>query len=686
MSCYDCSVDSSQLQEEPKESTPVRPQIRTIALVGNPNVGKTSLFNALTGLRARTANFPGTTVERSVSRVRIGAGDVEVVDLPGIYSLEAATAEERIAGEYLRGNVPEISKPDLIVACADADNIERSLFLVSQLIERKLPIVVALNMVDVAKRHGISVDTRRLSGELGCPVVPTVARSGQGVESLKQAIADFQCTTSTTDAVASAVQIPCGHCASCPFQSRYTWSEQIASRCVHRPPVAIGRRTEQIDRLLADPVLGVAAFFLVMLTVFYLIFSAAAVPMALIDALFAQVGAFVATLAPAGKIQSLLSDGVIGGVGGMLVFLPQIFILFFFLAMLEDSGYLARAAFVMDRLMRRIGLPGTAFVPLVSAHACAIPAIMATRVIRDPRDRLVTILVIPLMTCSARIPVYAMMAAMLFPSSPGRAALLFAGGYGIGILAALAMAVIFKKTILPGESKPLVLELPDYRVPSLRAAFIHAWDRSKVFVQQAGTVILGISILLWTLATYPSSEPSPAALQLKRQAELHAAQGQTQAAIQLREQADNTIAQEALFHSYAGRLGRFIEPVVRPLGFDWQIGVGIISSFAAREVIVSTLAIVYGVGADAAEEEPGGLYATLRQARRVDGSPVFTTATCLSLMVFYVLAMQCLPTQAVTRRETNSWRWPLFQLGYMTVLAYVASLITYQALRWFHIT
>jgi ferrous iron transport protein B len=417
-----------------------------------------------------------------------------------------------------------------------------------------------------------------------------------------------------------------------------------------------------------------------MLAVFYLIFSAATIPMDLIDALFAYVGSLVVAVVPEGWVRSLLVDGIIGGVGGILVFLPQICILFFFLALLEDSGYLARAAFVMDRLMRRIGLPGTAFVPLFSAHACAIPAIMATRVIKDPRDRLVTILVAPLITCSARIPVYAMVTALLFPDAPVKAAMIFTGAYALGVFAALGMAFVFRRTLLPGEAKPLVLELPGYRLPGLRSALLLTYDRAKVFVQQAGTIILMISVILWGLASFPASDPPSDAVAMADRAEALAHAGATEEAASLAAESDRLTARHALANSFAGRLGHLIEPLVAPLGFDWQIGIGVVSSFAAREVIVSTLSIVYGVGEDAAGDNPVGLYDTLRKATRGDGTPVFTTATCVSLLVFYVLAMQCLPTQAVTRRETGTWKWALLQLVYMTALAYGAAFVAFQVL------
>jgi ferrous iron transport protein B len=633
-------------------------ELATIALIGSPNTGKTTLFNALTGLRAQTANFSGTTVEKRIGVANIAGQLVEMIDLPGIYSLKSATPEEQVACDALLGKRADFPPPDLIVVIADADNLERSLFVASQLLELDRPVVVALNMLDIAKRHGLHIDTEALSRELGCPVVPVVARTGEGIDELKTAIG--QCLRGEMpERIPLANPLAaCGGCSSCPFQTRYSWSDTISARCVKAPRVARESRTEKIDRVLTHPVVGVFAFLSVMMTVFYLIFSVASVPMDMIDALFAGLGGYIAARIPEGDLQSFLVDGVIGGVGGILVFLPQICILFFFLALLDDSGYLARAAFVMDRLMRRIGLPGTAFVPLLSAHACAIPAIMATRVIRDPRDRLVTILVAPLMTCSARIPVYAMITALLFPNDPLRAALLFTGAYALGIFAALGMALVFKKTILPGETKPLVLELPSYRVPGFRTAFLYTYDRAKVFVTQAGTVILALSMMLWALSTYPKLDASALA--------------------GLTEPEQTSLSLE---NSLAGRLGRIIEPVVRPLGYDWQIGIGIITSFAAREVIVSTLSIVYGLGPEAAEEKSESLYSTMREARHPDGRPVFTTATCISLLVFYVLAMQCLPTQAATRRETNSWKWPAFQLAYMSLLAYGSAFIAYQGLR-----
>ncbi len=675
MPCYDVDIDTLR---SPGRNSSAATGTFSVVMMGNPNVGKTSLFNALTGLNGRTANFPGTTVERKFGRLKTGARPVEIVDLPGIYSLQAATPEERVASAAILGKAPGLSRPDLVLVVADATNIERSLFLVSQILEHDLPVVIVLNMIDIAAARGITVDVAALEHEIGCPVIPTVARYGRGLDAVTTRLVEWSQSPAETMLALPPRNGGCTACGGCPFQSRYTWSENVAARCVQAPATAWGQKTEMIDRVLTHPVAGIGVFALVMLTVFYLIFSVANVPMDLIDTLFAHVGAWIATWIPAGKLQSLVVDGIIGGVGGMLVFLPQICILFLFLALLEDSGYLARAAFVMDRLMRKVGLPGTAFVPLLSAHACAIPAIMATRVIRDPRDRLVTILIAPLMTCSARIPVYAMLTALLFPHSPAKAALVFTAAYILGIVAAITMAFVLKRTLLPGDSKPLVLELPEYRVPCLKTALRYTWDRGAVFIRQAGTIILAISITLWALATFPETAPPAATTDLRVQAAAAEDRGDVETAEALRREAVNVSSRHALANSYAGRLGKFIEPVVEPLGFDWQIGIGIVSSLAAREVIVSTLAVVYGVGEDSLEHDQAGLYATLRQARRSDGSPVFTMATSLSLLVFYVLAMQCLPTQAVTKRETNSWKWAAFQFAYMTGLAYGASLITYR--------
>jgi ferrous iron transport protein B len=654
----------------------------TLALVGNPNAGKTTLFNALTGLRAKTANFPGTTVERRVGRAHLGDRQIVVVDLPGLYSLESSSPEEKIASDALHGRLDNHPAPKAALVVADATNLERNLFLVSQVLELDCPVVVALNMMDTARRDGIRIDVAKLRAELGCPVVPISARTGMGLGELKNEI-ERLVTGKAVSATAHARPACALGCSGCPYQARYEWTEQISTKVMDASAARRSVRTEKIDDFLTHPVAGVVVFQIVMVLLFALIFWAAEIPMGLISQLFSTVGSWIAAHTPAGDLQSLLVNGVIGGVGGVLVFLPQICILFFVLSLLEDTGYLSRAALVMDKIMRRLGLPGKAFVPMLSAHACAIPAIMSTRVIENPRDRLVTILITPLLTCSARIPVYAMVTALLFPHSPLKAALIFAGAYATGALAAVLAAWVFNRTILPGGSRPLLIELPPYRLPGLWSALLHTLDRAKIFVKQAGTIILVVSLALWALSHYPKSAPPPAAVAMTAQAAQLEKSGDAPKAAELHANADRLSAQYSLQNSAAGKMGRLLEPVLKPLGYDWQIGIGIISSFAAREVIVSTLAIVYGVGQDAAEHHSASLYDSLRRATRSDGTPMFTTATCASLLVYYILAAQCLSTTAVVRRETGGWKWPLFQIAYMTGLAYLCAFIVYQVVSHF---
>ncbi len=652
----------------------------TLALVGNPNAGKTTLFNALTGLRAKTANFPGTTVERKVGRLHLDHRQIVVVDLPGLYSLDSKSPDEKLAADALQGKL-EHTAPDAVLVVVDATNLERNLFLASQVLELKCPVVVALNMMDMARRDGIRIDVAKLRDELGCVVVPIAARNGDGLDELKQEL--NRLVAGAMPEAVDHVDPNCAGCTGCTFQARYEWTEQISTRVMDAVIIQRSAWTDRLDDIFTHPVFGVIVFNLVMIALFGLIFWAAKIPMELIDHGFTGIGKWVGAHMAPGDWQSLLVDGVIGGVGGILVFLPQICILFFALSLLEDTGYLSRAAFVMDKIMRKLGLPGKAFVPLLSAHACAIPAIMSARVIENPRDRLLTILITPLMTCSARIPVYAMVTALLFPHSPLKAALVFTAAYGVGVAAALGAALVFRRTILPGGSKPLMIELPQYRVPGLRTALLHTFDRAKIFVKQAGTIILVISLVLWALAHYPKSAAPAAAASLTAQAAQLETAGDAKQAAKLQAEAGRLTAQSSLQNSYAGRIGHWLEPAIAPLGYDWQIGIGIVSSFAAREVIVSTLAIVYGVGDDGKGDDRTSLYDSLRRATRTDGTPIFNTATCASLLVFYILAAQCLSTTAVVRRETNSWKWALFQIAYMTGLAYVAAFLVYQGLRHF---
>ncbi len=605
----------------------------------------------------------------------------------------------------------------------DATNLERNLFLASEVLDLRLPMVVVLNLIDAAIAADIKIKVAQLSEELQCPVVPVSSKRGTGVDELKQQLNGL--VTGSLPILTEDHSSCTVGCTGCTFSARYNWAAKVSEATV-TTPANLGRRTSAIDRVVTNPVIGTGAFLTIMLGVFYLIFSLASVPMDLIDGVFATLGGFVDQLIPVSSVhfllwlpvagtisiltfsgsyraaeiqwtmtssavaiivsvlvacmpldefRSLLVDGVLAGVGGIVIFLPQICILFFFNSVLEDSGYMARAAFVMERLMRCVGLPGKAFVPMLSAHACAIPGIMATRAIENWRDRLVTILVLPLLTCSARLPVYAMITSLLFGESSVMAAAVFVGAYVLGIVAALLSAWCLKKTILKGDSGPLVIELPPYRMPSIRNALTTVVERAMIFVRQAGTVILLISVILWALATYPKI-PDGAPLSAEAAERINALRAASEGET-LATEIDHVMAQESLAWSVAGRAGKLVEPIFAPLGFDWKINVGVMTSFAAREVVVSTLAIVYGIGEDAAEDETS-LVETLRRQTRADGSPVFTTATGLSFLVFFVLAMQCLPTQAITRRETGSWKWAAFQLIYMTALAWVAAFATYQ--------
>jgi ferrous iron transport protein B len=660
----------------------------SVALAGNPNAGKTTLFNRLTGLRAKTANFPGTTLERRMGTLRLHGRTLTLVDLPGLYGLSSNNVEETVAREALVGDAGGGGAQAAIVV-VDATNLARNLYLVGQVRELGIPMVVALNMIDLADREGLSIDSQALSQQLAAPVVAVSARTGRGIAELQHALEGVLAQAHALPPVPPAL-LACGTCQGCRQHStRFDWAEQVANKVARGSVHLSSARTEQLDRVLTHPVKGLLVFALMMTVFFIAMFALAQYPMGWVESAVGWLGAKVGSWLAPGDLRSFLVDGVIGGVGGVLVFLPQIGILFLFLSLLEDTGYLARAAFVMDRLMRKVGLPGKAFVPMLSAHACAIPAIMSTRVIEDRRDRLVSILILPLMSCSARLPVYAMVIALLFAGHPVVGGMVLTGAYALGIVMALVMAFLFKRTILPGESRPLVLELPTYKLPSLRNAVLTMLDRSLVFLKKAGTVILLVAIGLWALATYPKMPAAHLAAvapqtyqqiqRLTQAAEQAQGAGEAAKAQELAVQAGALRGPYEVEYSLAGRLGKAVEPVFRPLGYDWRINVGVISSFAARETLISTLAIVYGVGKEGADDT-ATLHAALQAQRRADGTPVFNLATCLALLVFYVLAMQCLATQVVTRHETGTWKWPLFQLGYMSVLAYSMALVTYQIL------
>jgi ferrous iron transport protein B len=690
-----------------------------VALAGNPNSGKTSIFNGLTGLRHKVANYPGVTVEKVEAETDLPGGRARLVDLPGCYSLHARAEDERIALDVLLGQRPNEPRPDVLLAVVDASNLERNLFLLTQLMETGVPVCIALNMVDVAERSGIPVDAAALEQALGVPVVPVVGRTGRNLPALREALgravrsegrkwrlpaAGEEALALVRDAVlraaivppdaaegeavrllvdgdaddpsvrrggadlAAAVRAAQARVAAAGIdreaaeaECRYALCNDIARRVRRVGPSPGPSRSERIDRVVTHRVFGPLIYLAVMAVMFQAVYTWAEPFMGWIEAGTNWLGGAVAGLLGPGVLTDLLVDGAIAGAGNILVFLPQICLLFLFLTLLEDVGYLSRAAFLVDRVMRGVGLHGKAFIPLMSSFACAIPGIMATRTIESRRDRMVTILVAPLMSCSARLPVYTLMIGAFIPA--GWRSFTLLSMYALSVVIALLMALILRKTIFRGEPSTFILELPRYKLPTLRDVARTVFDRGAVFTKQAGTVILAMSVVLWFLAYFPRSE------EVKERADARIAAGEPEEEVRSRE------AAEQVRQSIAGRMGRAIEPALKPLGFDWKIGIGIISSFAARETLVSALGVVYGVGE--VDETSTALREQLREAEGPGGKR-FTWLTAVSLMVFFVLACQCMSTLAVVKRETNSWRWPLFMFGYMTVLAYLGSLLVYQ--------
>ncbi len=632
-------------------STSGNPDSPLIALVGSPNCGKTAIFNALTGSRQKVGNYSGVTVERKEGFVRGSRGtDIRVLDLPGTYSLDARTLDEEVARDVVLGRVAEDLRPHLLVAVADATNLERGLALVLELRDLGVPMVLALNMMDLAHARGQELDLGALSLEMGVPVVATVATARQGTRDLLSQL------ESALEGVDRAPRSQSGErwekSTAEKVRARFGEVDRILSRCVKRA-IAPTPWTDWLDRLVLHPIWGSLIFLAVVSLMFQALFTWASIPADWIEARVGDLSGLVGGLMADGPLKSLLVDGILAGVGGVLVFLPQILLLFAFILALEDSGYMARAAFLMDRLMGKVGLNGRSFIPLLSSYACAIPGIMATRTIENRRDRLVTILVAPLTTCSARLPVYTLLIAAFIPAdrSVGPLSLQAAvmlGLYASGLVLALVLAAVFRRTVLQGPRPSLILELPTYKWPSLMNLGFGLLERAKVFIRRAGTVILALTVLIWFLSSYPKApEGAPGA---------------------------------PIDHSYAGKIGHAIEPLIRPIGFDWRVGVALIPGFAAREVMVSALATVYSVEArDGADEE--AVQAELGPVLRGQWS----LATAASLLAWYVVALQCLSTLAVAKRETNSWRWPAFMLLYLTILAYAFSFLVYRgvlALGW----
>ncbi len=642
----------------PPASRPAR-----IALLGNPNTGKTTLFNELCGLRAKTSNFPGTTTSIRTGTLIDHDQRIEVVDLPGLYDLQSERPERDLALKVLRGS----DAPDLVIVVIDALNLTRNLVLCGDLRAMGMPLVVALNMMDMTEARGIVIDAAVLSEKLGCPVVPMVARRRTGLAALRSAI---------DQALRIRKPLPPSVYEIQSLEALTEWADRVAAAAVTRGELsAIHPLTERVDGFLTHPVFGLAAFAAVMCGLFWVLFVLASVPMDIIDALFGGLSTWITTVMPAGPIQDLVTGGIIGGLSGTIVFLPQIALLFFLISMLEDTGYLARAAFVMDRVLARFGLPGHAFVPLLTSHACALPGIMSTRLIPNRRDRLATIMVAPFMSCSARVPVYVLLTTLLFANRPILAGLAFAGCYVLGAAAGLLTAGLFGRTVLKGAPRPLILELPPYRTPSLKNAVLAAKDQSLSFLQSAGTVIMAICIVMWWLSAYPHTAPPQAALTLRAQAEV----ADSTTAESLRAQAAAIEGKSQQAGSFAGKFGHVIQPVFAPLGFDWQLTLGVVSSFLAREVFVSTIAVLDGGSGDSGVD--AGVIERIRSMTRDDGRLLFTPATCAAALIFFVLAMQCLPTLAITRRETGSIKYAALQLGYMSTLAYIVAGTAYQLLR-----
>jgi len=643
---------------------------RRIALVGNPNTGKSSLFNRLCGARTRTANFPGSTADARRGACQRGGRSIDLIDLPGVYALDLDLPESALCRDCLEGRL-EGAAPDGVLLVLDATNLRRSLQLAASVIDLGIPVVVALNMVDLAARRGLSISTEALSLALGCPVRAVCARSGEGVDALIGAL-DLAHPGHRNLPVPRR-----GDAAS--IAATAAWAEEVVGRAVggkHALGAAEDTLTDRLDQAFTHPVLGVIVFIAVMTLLFAAIFWLADVPMGLIEGLFAWMASTVESRLPAGALTDLLAHGVIAGVGGVVIFLPQICLLFFLLTLLEDTGYLARAAFVMDRLLRRFGLPGQAFVPLLSSHACALPGIMSARLIPDRHERLATILVAPFMSCSARIPVYVLMLGLLFADRPLVAGLAFVGCYALGAGAALFTALLFRRTLLKGRSRPMVLELPSYKRPLLRTALLTTWDRAWLFLRNAGSVILAIGIIMWWLSAYPQSPAPPEAEAMVASAERLA---DPEAAQALRSEAEALTKRTQQLNSFAGRLGATFQPLFAPLGADRQITVAILTSFLAREVFQGTMIILVGMDEDA---ESDRILGAMRTARRDDGAPLFDAATTTGILIFYVLAMQCLPTLALTRRETGSWKWAALQFAWMTALAWVGGVAGYWVVVW----
>jgi ferrous iron transport protein B len=704
-----------------------RKAVGTIAVVGNPNAGKSSVFNRLTGLRQHTANYPGVTVERRIGRGTFGGTTLDLIDLPGTYSLSPTSADEQIAVEVLFGRVSGTPKPDAILAIIDSTRLYQGLYLLQQLVELGRPMVAVLTMADAAEREGRKIDYAALTEALGgVPVYPVVATSGRGFPALHEALARILTVAPPRDvahwpelkrAAESLIERWRGNGSdlhpveaerllidspaeplspqagadvsaartalfgaepplAAEARRRYAWVRTTLARVESRGSGVVTHTARLID-WINRPWPALVLLIGLMFVVFQAVFAWATPLVDLIDAGVAGIGATLATVLPDGMLESLIVDGVIAGVGSVIVFLPQILILFMFIIVMEDTGYLARAAFLVDRAMRSVGLSGQSVIPLLSSFACAVPSIMATRVIPNRRDRIATILASPFMTCSARWPVYALLIGAFVPARNigifNLQGLVMFGLLLIGIVGGVATALLLRSSVLRGENPTFILALPEFRVPNVRNVATKLLDRVRVFLGRAGTVIFAVAVIVWALTYFPRSPDVEAA---QATAAAQAAVTLTDAALEQRlVEIENRAAADHLEQSWLGRAGQWVEPVFRPLGWDWRISAAVIAWFPAREVVVAVLGTIYAVGGEADEETLRG---RIRSAEHADGSPVFTLPMVFGLLLFYAWCLQCAATLAVIRRETNSWRWPVFAWTYMTALGYGGAFLIYQ--------
>ncbi len=645
-----------------------------IALLGNPNTGKSSVFNMLTGLRQQVGNFPGVTVDKKFGVFNLSNEEHTLIDFPGTYSIYPRSKDEQVVYDVLK-NDQHPDYPELAIVVADESNLERNLFLFTQVYDLQIPVILVLNMADLAKKNGKSINIPALEEAFpGAKIVETTARVGMGKERLLQAIQSISKEKHTERFYANAriCDLDDSKGQETEATERYGLINEILKRVQTTSTNKTEQTSNKLDRILVHPIFGYLIFGAILMIIFQFIFAFAAYPMDFIDGVFADFSAWLSQELPTGLFSDLISQGIVPGIGGVLVFIPQIALLFFFIALLEESGYLARVVFIMDRIMRPLGLNGKSVVPLLSSVACAIPGVMATRTISDWKERMITILVAPLMSCSARIPVYTLLIALVIPKATvlgflNLQGLVLFGLYTLGLVAALLIAALLKLLIKTREKGFLLLELPSYKSPRWGNVGITVWEKVRVFVWDAGKVILAISIILWAMATFgPGDRMEKAAINAENHAkELKLSQNET----------ERFVASAKLENSYIGIMGKGLEPVIKPLGYDWKIGISLITSFAAREVFVGSLATIYAVQEDGGENKR--LIDRMRSEKRADGTPVYSLASGASLMVFYVFAMQCMATLAVVKRETKSWKWPLIQMGFMGALAYLGAFITY---------